>query len=399
MRLVPNTLASSALAVCMIIALRNVQAGSIVTGDDRMTRFPTAAAANLGTTDLRVHTREFNMTNQSVFSFLKSGGVNINNPPNGVLLPNIQNISVRGANGAITRYVPVYGLEGQPKNKVNVAGDFQDQESRTDVYGAFAQQEFDTARRLRAGGRLDFNAVGPPPPGAAAGGAYDPVTVTGGSSYAYGPTIDVTFQLGNPGVSAGLDIYAVDSTVTDSVSDFLNEGSPFQQTLWVLSLDADQPLNSTSDVSVDFELNPLALQEIVLPTSYLLTLPGYSAGLSNAELADLIDAAFESSIAAALAFTNGTVSLQDFQLFPDGTQFQPIGDVTYAEGVSAGLNAVPEPTALWILATSVLCLFGFCCSQILLFSFSARHGAVIGQPESRTNQSSCTHPPIRLHHW
>ena len=56
---------------------------------------------------------------------------------------------------------------------------------------------------------------------------------------------------------------------TDDVNNFPDDGSPLEDTLWNLSLSADGPLGSTSDVDVDFELNPLAFNEILLPSSYL----------------------------------------------------------------------------------------------------------------------------------
>src|SRR5208283_2426649 len=126
-----------------------------------------------------------------------------------------------------------------------------------------------------------------------------------------------------PGLAGGLDIYAVDSTVftSDDVANFLDDGSPFDDTLWDLNFAANGPLGGASDVDVDFELNPLALQEISFPSSYLSSLPGYSASLTDDELAELIDDAVDTAVEGALGFADGTAALQGFALFPDGTQF------------------------------------------------------------------------------
>jgi len=95
----------------------------------------------------------------------------------------------------------------------------------------------------------------------------------------------------------------------------------FEDTLWSLSLSGAGVLAGTPDVAVDFELNPEALDEVSLPSSYLVTLPGYSTGLSDDEIAALIDDAFDSAIGWALTYdsSSGKVSLTDYSLFPGGT--------------------------------------------------------------------------------
>jgi hypothetical protein len=98
-------------------------------------------------------------------------------------------------------------------------------------------------------------------------------------------------------------------------------------------------------------LNPAALDEILLPSSYLASLPGYSASLTNAEIADLVDDAVEE----ALGFSGGAVTLSDFSLFPAGTEYSPAATVDYAEGADAGLEDLPEPGSLGLLAAG---LFG-----------------------------------------
>jgi len=358
MRCLAISIAGGVLATCL--SPKVGYAGAMVTANV-FTSAPFAALGNKGTTELRAFSQEFNQTNQTFFGDLTSGGMAVNPAPNGAVLPNIQNISVMGKNG-IRRYVPVVGLADQPKANIKQAGDIQSLISVTGVYqGSGNQFQTPAGRSLAALGFTTFTQVGPPPPGAAAGAAFDPISVPGASILAYSPTVDASIQQGDPSISGGLDIYAVDSTVftRDDVANFLNDGSPFEATLWHLNLAANGPVAGTSDVSVDFELNPLALQEILLPSSYLISLPGYSIGLTNQQVALLIDGAVDKAITDALAFVGGTVSLQSFALFPDGTLFAPTNTVEYAEGVDAGLNAVPEPASISLLASGLFALFGF----------------------------------------
>jgi len=280
MRCIAITVLSGLLATCPIANLEMAQAGAMVTADV-FTSAPFAALGAKGTTELRAYSQDFGQINQIFFGDLTSGGMAVNPAPNGAVLPNIQNISVKGKSG-FRRYAPVVELAGQPKANIKQAGDIQSLISVAGVYqGSGNQFETPAGRSLAALGFTTFSQVGPPPPGAAAGAAFDPVDVPGGSILPYAPTVDAKMKLGDANTSGGLDVYAVDSTVFTSgdVGDFLNDGSPFADTLWHLNLAGDGPVGGTSDVSVDFELNPLALQEIVLPSSYLLSLPGYSTSL------------------------------------------------------------------------------------------------------------------------
>ena len=71
----------------------------------------------------------------------------------------------------------------------------------------------------------------------------------------------------------------------------------------------------------------------------------------------LIDSAVNNAIIGALEFVGGSVSLQDFAPFPDGAQYVTTSNVEYAQGVDAGLNVVPEPASISLLASGLL---GFC---------------------------------------
>jgi hypothetical protein len=109
---------------------------------------------------------------------------------------------------------------------------------------------------------------------------------------------------------------------------------------------------------VDFELNPLALTELLFPSSYLLGLPGFTLSLSSDELALLISDDIEKRIGQALAFSDGVVTL-DAPLFPAGTMFQAVqGGVVFATAATAVLTAVPEPGCLWLLCTGALVIVG-----------------------------------------
>jgi hypothetical protein len=345
------------LATCLVANPDRAQAGAMVTADI-LTPAPFAALGTKNTTELRAYSQTAGLTNNDFFGDLTSGGMAVNPAPNGAVLAKIQNISVMGKNG-VTAYAPVVGLANQPKANIKQAGDIQSLFSLTGVYTGSGNQFQQPSGRFLAA--LGFTTgVGKPPPGAAAGAAFDPVTVPSGSILPYAPTIGATMQLGDANISGGLDVYAVDSTVFTSanVADFLNDGSPFADTLWHLNLAADGPLGGTSDVGVDFELNPLALQEIAFPSSYLFSLPGYSPSLSDQKVAMLIDSAVDSAIVGALGFAGGNVSLPDFAPFPAGTQYVTTSDVEYAQGVDAGLDVVPEPGSTSLLASGLLVFFG-----------------------------------------
>jgi hypothetical protein len=198
----------------------------------------------------------------------------------------------------------------------------------------------------------------PPPAGNAAARAYDPFEIPSGSSYVYDPTITATVELDSPDASGGIAAFAVDSSVftTDSVDNFTADGTPLNDTLWYLSVGGDTPTTSTSDVLVDFELNPLALNEIMFPSSFLASIGPYSDTDSEALL---IDQALDQSIASQLALNGDAVDLNGVDPFPTGTMFQAIsGGVEYADDVDAVVSAAPEPASLVLLSGSLVILAG-----------------------------------------
>jgi hypothetical protein len=352
-------IAVAALATSAVATPNTANAGAMVTGDV-MTNPPFVALGATGKTSLRAFSQEGAQTNKNFFGDLTSGGKVINPAPNGALLPLIQNISVELPTG-VMRYVPVIGLADQPKTNIKQASDIQTQFSVTGTYQGSGNQFQSPSGRYIAALAFTNSTAAKPPAGAAAGAAYDPILVPGGAMYSYSPMVDASFQLGDVSESGGVDMYAVDSTVftSDDLSNFLNDGSPFDETLWHLNLAANGPVTDPSNVSVDFELNPLALAEIIFPTSYLVSLPGYSMSLTDAQIAELIDAAVDGAATEALSLVGDTVQLQNFSPFPAGTSYAPTKSAEYAEGVDAGLTTVPEPSSILLLAGAILILIGF----------------------------------------
>src|SRR5439155_19738910 len=84
------------------------------------------------------------------------------------------------------------------------------------------------------------SAAGPPGCKAAAEG-LDPFSLPGGTSYPYAPTLDASLQVPAPSSTGGVLFYALDSVVftTDDIGNFVVDGSPYQDTLWTLSVSAD----------------------------------------------------------------------------------------------------------------------------------------------------------------
>ncbi|MFI5382396.1 MAG: hypothetical protein ACHRHE_24120, partial [Tepidisphaerales bacterium] len=186
-------------------------------------------------------------------------------------------------------------------------------------------------------------------PGNAAAMAEDPFTVAGGSSYAYLIGADVSINIDEAPDRAGALVFATDSNLftTDSLDNFVEDGEPLNDALWTLEVSGDGLIDSTAELGIDFELNPLAPKEINFPTAYLTSLPGYSAALTPDELAPLIDEEFDGRVRDAMLFSSGSASLTGFSVFPDGTTYTPLNgiDDTYLDGVAAAVEA-PEPSGL-----------------------------------------------------
>ena len=188
----------------------------------------------------------------------------------------------------------------------------------------------------------------PPPRGRAAAQAIDPFEVPSGSLLAYDPTVTVHLGLDSPNVSGGIGAFAVDSSVftADSLDSFEDDGSPLDQTLWYLTV-SGQNTDGTLTVLLDFQLNPLALNEIQFPSSFLASLGAFTDATSEA---GLINQAVDRFLSSQLAVDGDAFDLNAVHLFPTGATFSTIeGGVDYAEGVVAVVSAVPEPGTLSLL--------------------------------------------------
>jgi hypothetical protein len=237
------------------------------------------------------------------------------------------------------------------KNSIANPGDNVTLTSTSGAYSATAKA-FVSSGGVRG---ILADATGTPPPGGrSAARAFDPIDIPSGTAFSYSPTISATVQLGSAGIDGGFAYFAVDSSVftSDTVDNYVQDGAPFDGSLWYLTVGGDSPTASTSDAQVDFQLNPLALNEIQLPTSFIASLGPFTD--TDSEVL-LIDSAIDQSIGSQLTLNGNTVGLDNVNVFPTGTTFGAInGGVEYAEDVDAALTTAPEPASLVILATGLL---------------------------------------------
>lgn len=199
----------------------------------------------------------------------------------------------------------------------------------------------------------------PPPTGQTAAQAIDPFTVPSGSLYPYDPTVTASIEIDSTNIAGGIAEFAVDSSTftSDTLDNFVDDGSPLDQTLWYLSVGAGTPTTRANSVLVDFEINPLALNEIMFSPSFLASLGSYSDATSEVLL---IDNAIDRYITSQLEPDDAAVDLNDVSIFPVDTMFQAIdGGVEYADGIDAVVGSVPEPASLAILAFGLVALAAF----------------------------------------
>jgi hypothetical protein len=192
----------------------------------------------------------------------------------------------------------------------------------------------------------------PPPTGQAAARAIDPFSVSPGT-YAYDPTITASADMTSPDVVGGFDAFAVDGSTftTDTLDNFTADGSPLNDTLWYFSFDAELD-GGVPTYFLDFQLNPLALNEIQFDPSFIASLGPFSDPTSEALL---IDQALDTFIASEVEPDGSTLSLDDASLFPENTTFTPVdGGVDYSNGVDSVVISTPEPSSLAIFATGLL---------------------------------------------
>jgi hypothetical protein len=193
-----------------------------------------------------------------------------------------------------------------------------------------------------------------PQMGKAIGEVIDPYMISSGSN-AYLPTVSASIQLDGVGDSGSATYSAVDSYVftSDTVENFYSSNAPLSNALWSLTLSGSGPTLSTAAVSVDFEFNPKALNEITFPPSYLATLGSYSDPTTEAALINL---SMDASIRGALTYNSaGEVDLPaGYSPFPVGTTFTPAGaGVQYGDAAEAEIVGVPEPAPGALLMAAV----------------------------------------------
>jgi hypothetical protein len=248
----------------------------------------------------------------------------------------------RDGRGFITPPGPAFTTPGDNVTLTSTSGIYSGQASA-----------FISARGVRGISASTSVAGTVPPSGSAAAEAFDPFDLSPGL-YEYGPTFDARVELDSAYARGGFAIFAVDSSVftSDSLDNFAEAGSPLNQTLWYLSIGAATPTTSTDAVLVDFQLNPLALNEILFSPSFLASLGPYSDAASESLL---INEAINQSIRLQLTLNSGGVDLSGVRLFPSDTMFRPVGaGVEYASAVDTVIDAdVPEPATLSLLGVGL----------------------------------------------
>ena len=198
-----------------------------------------------------------------------------------------------------------------------------------------------------------------PKGGRAAGQAVDPFDLLGGITYSYAPILSSTIEL-QDSVFGGIQFYALDSFVFTAgrVDDFVLDDSTIANTLWALSFSGFGIVSNAHDLDFEFRLNPLALAELLLPSSYLFGLPGYTSGLSSVDVAPLVEDEIAGRVRRSLVFDDGSATLAGFTLFPDGTSYAPAyASVRFANSAAAVVSAIPEPASMWLLGGGLIGLF------------------------------------------
>lgn len=245
-----------------------------------------------------------------------------------------------------TPYGPAIRVGGLGKNTLSRSNDYASVLSTSGIYNGMGQA-FVSSKGVRGIFATAYINGTPPPGGAAAGQAADPFQIPSGTAYPYTPTVTASAEIDSPNVSGGFQAYAVDSSVftSDSVDNFIADGAPLGSTLWEVTVGRDMP--TSSGITVDFELNPQALNEIQFPSAFLQSLGTFPDAITEAFL---IDQAIDQSLQSQLTQTGSEFDLTGATLFPAGTTFQAIaGGVEYADDVDAGIAASPEPASVVIL--------------------------------------------------
>ena len=256
--------------------------------------------------------------------------------------------------GAGRTYTPIVSMKNQPKpDNTNAIYDM----SLSSTSFWFSGRTYCYSKDGKINISASTGILAPPDAkaaGQAAAEASDPIRVYRASPVLYAPILGAEVQLDNLDQSGGVAVYATDTWIDPSSNGWEYESDPVS--LWRLTMNAAGPVSSVSQLNVTFDFNPSALNEIQFG-SYLATLPGYYSGISNTDLALLINAQVENAVKGAITIeVTGQARLSGFQLFPDDTIYTPFeATQDYSEGTVANLEQVPEPQslALILLATAL----------------------------------------------
>jgi len=215
--------------------------------------------------------------------------------------------------------------------------------------GVLAQATYRLPTAANPGGLIRAATNFVPVPGStarAAAAAFDPFTISSGSSFTnYQYDINATLQNDPHGMS-GIVFFALDSRLTKpptatGVNTFYAQGQPLQNTLWSLTILATGPLTSSlSNLDVNFMINPMARSLGFLDPS-------------------MTDKEISAEIKGDFTFMNGTATLTDQPIFPSNTLYSVSQEITYAVGVNVGASNVPEPSSFALLGIGLLAVIGF----------------------------------------
>ena len=154
-------------------------------------------------------------------------------------------------------------------------------------------------------------------------------------------TLSASLSQTNPGDFEAVEFFAVDSRFGPTYPS--NLGDPTND-LWTLTITADEPLVSPSDLTVTFQINPLAT-----------TAGGGSANiLTDANGNPLSPGGVEGAILSNITVSDGVATLAPTDPFPLGTRYYVDQTITYGVADGAALTSVPEPASIWLLLTSLL---------------------------------------------
>jgi hypothetical protein len=153
---------------------------------------------------------------------------------------------------------------------------------------------------------------------------------------------DATLSRDNPNGFAAVEFMALDSRFGPTYPSNLGDPS---NNLWTLTIIADKPAHSVSDLTIMFQINPLATKAG----------GGTEDILTDASGNPLSDGSVISRVLGALTVIDGVATLAPVDLFPDGTQYHVDRTITYGVAAGAALTtAVPEPASAWLLGLGAL---------------------------------------------